>query len=224
MYIGSDDPGTHPLIRAGLAHAQFESIHPFEDGNGRIGRMLIVLMLIRDCLLPLPILCLSQHLKAERDSYYYLLNRTRESGDWESWLAFFLEGIVVAANDARQTAERCLAVFDEDYRRIESASRSALATRVHRFLFAPPDRFDRPNPGRNRRQFPRHRQRPRDIARTGDSQRIQRQKTEPLLRLRKVPGDHQPEHLILRGAQPSDRASQAAHPSSRAHSARSRGK
>lgn len=137
-FIGSDDPGMHPLIRAGLAHAQFESIHPFEDGNGRIGRLLMVLMLIRDGLLALPILYLSQHLKAERESYYYLLNRTRESGDWESWLAFFLEGIVVAANDARHTAERCLAVFEEDFKRIESESRSALAARVHRYLFARP--------------------------------------------------------------------------------------
>ena len=137
-FIGSDDPGTHPLIRAGLAHAQFESIHPFEDGNGRIGRLLMVLMLIRDGLLGQPVLYLSQHLKAERQSYYYLLNRTRESGDWESWLGFFLEGVVVAANDARQTAERCLAVFEEDIGRIESASRSALAARVHRYLFGRP--------------------------------------------------------------------------------------
>ena len=137
-FIGGSDPGMHPLIRAGLAHAQFESIHPFEDGNGRIGRLLMVLMLIRDGLLAMPILYLSQHLKAERRSYYYLLNRARESGDWESWLAFFLEAIVVAANDARRTADRCLAVFEEDSERIGSASRSALATRVHRYMFARP--------------------------------------------------------------------------------------
>ena len=137
-FIGENDPGMHPLIRAGLAHAQFESIHPFEDGNGRIGRLLMVLMLIRDGLLAMPVLYLSQHLKAERQSYYYLLNRTRAPGDWESWLAFFLEGVVVAAIDARRTADRCLAMFEEDLVRIESASRSALAVRVHRYMFARP--------------------------------------------------------------------------------------
>ena len=137
-FIGSKSSDMHPLVRAGLAHAQFESIHPFEDGNGRIGRLLVVLMLIRDGLISQPILYLSQHLKAERQSYYRLLDRTREFGDWESWLGFFLEAIVVAANDARRTAQRCLVMYEDDIARIESSSRSALTARVHRFLLASP--------------------------------------------------------------------------------------
>lgn len=138
QFISSSGSDMHPLIRTGLAHAQFESIHPFEDGNGRIGRLLMLLMLIRDDLIPSPVLCLSQHFRSQRPAYYHLLNRTRLSGDWESWLGFFLEGIVVAANHARQATQRRMAVFEEDAGLLESRSRSALAARVHRFLFARP--------------------------------------------------------------------------------------
>ena len=81
------------LIRAGLAHAQFESIHPFLDGNGRVGRMLIAFILVQSGALSEPILYLSLYLKQFRSTYYELLNQLRDDGDWEAWLQFFLEGV-----------------------------------------------------------------------------------------------------------------------------------
>lgn len=102
------------LIKAGLAHVQFETIHPFLDGNGRLGRLLITLLLCHGCLLDGPILYLSLYLKQNRQTYYQLLQEVRENGVWETWLEFFLEGVTKSAKQAIQTAQDINALFEKD--------------------------------------------------------------------------------------------------------------
>ena len=112
-WIHSDDP-LPPLIKAGLAHVQFETIHPFLDGNGRIGRLLVALLMEHWKLLPLPLLYLSVPLKQHRDEYYNWLTAVRTEGDWEGWLQFFLECVSVAANDGVAGAKRIFALVGKD--------------------------------------------------------------------------------------------------------------
>ncbi|KPK43589.1 MAG: cell filamentation protein Fic [Planctomycetes bacterium SM23_25] len=131
-----DDPVRTPvLIKAGLAHAQFESIHPFLDGNGRIGRLLITILLCAEGVLREPLLYLSLYLKRHRARYYDLLQSVRESGDWEAWLRFFLTGVHETAQQAVETSRQILALFQSDRRRIDKLGRrSGSALRVHQFL------------------------------------------------------------------------------------------
>lgn len=117
------------LIRVALAHVQFETIHPFLDGNGRLGRLLIALLLHRDGLLTQPLLYMSLYLKQHRTVYYELLDGVRATGNWEAWVDFFLEGIQQTAQGAVQTAKRLVTLFDEDTRRMHATSRSAVTTR-----------------------------------------------------------------------------------------------
>ena len=105
----SDDP---PLVLAGLAHAQFETIHPFLDGNGRIGRLLITLLLVERGALARPLLYLSLFLKRNRPEYYDRLNAIRLKGDWEGWMMFFLTGVAVTARDAVRVATELSALTD----------------------------------------------------------------------------------------------------------------
>jgi Fic family protein len=131
--------GLPVLVRAGLAHVQFETIHPFLDGNGRVGRLLITFLLCHAGVLREPLLYLSLHFKQHRPTYYDLLDRVRREGDWESWLAFFLEGVRDTADGAVATARRLAAMFQEDRRQIEPAGRRAgSALRVHEALKAHP--------------------------------------------------------------------------------------
>jgi len=126
---------TPPLVRAALAHVQFETIHPFLDGNGRVGRLLITLQLMADGLLRQPLLYLSLHFKEHRPAYYELLNRVRLSGDWESWLEFFADAVVSSATLAAESARRLLELATTDAARIQGLGRatdSALA--VHQAL------------------------------------------------------------------------------------------
>lgn len=126
----NDEKTTLPhLVRVALAHVQFETIHPFLDGNGRLGRLLIALMLHRDGLLDQPLLYLSLYFKQHRRLYYELLDGVRASGNWEAWVDFFLEGVEQTAAGAVQTAKRLVALFDDDIRRIHGLSRSAITTR-----------------------------------------------------------------------------------------------
>jgi Fic family protein len=113
------------LIKAALAHVQFETIHPFLDGNGRIGRLLIALMLHHSGVLSQPLLYLSLYLKQHRDEYYRLLDQVRSDGDWETWLDFFLEGVEQTATAAVQTAQRLVGLFKEDAVRIQGLGRAA---------------------------------------------------------------------------------------------------
>ncbi len=115
------------LLIAALAHVQFETIHPFLDGNGRIGRLLIPLLLHNAGALQQPLLYLSLYFKQHRDEYYRLLDRVRTSGDWEAWLDFFLEGVATTATSAVETAQRLVALFKEDTARIQAAGRTAAA-------------------------------------------------------------------------------------------------
>ena len=108
----------HPLVRAGLLHVQFETIHPYLDGNGRLGRLLITLLLRHWGLLSRPLLYLSLFLKEHRQEYYRRLSAVREEGDWEGWLAFFLEGVAVVAEEAVSTARRLHAIVGEHRERL----------------------------------------------------------------------------------------------------------
>ncbi len=113
------------LVRAGLLHVQFESIHPFLDGNGRMGRLLITLLLCQANVLQYPILYLSLYLKQRRSRYYELLQRVRTEGIWEEWLAFFLQGIQETAEQAVSSARRILALFDQDRAKILALGQGA---------------------------------------------------------------------------------------------------
>ncbi|MBN1461042.1 MAG: Fic family protein [Armatimonadetes bacterium] len=113
------------LVKAALAHVQFETIHPFLDGNGRVGRLLIALLMHHDGVLRQPLLYLSLYFKQNRSEYYRLLDSARTTGDWESWLDFFLEGVAQTATGAVDTAQRLLAMFEEDAVRIQGLGRAA---------------------------------------------------------------------------------------------------
>ncbi len=120
------------LIKAGLLHVQFETIHPFLDGNGRIGRLLVTLYLCVNGALRKPLLYLSLYLKAHRADYYRLLQEVRERGAWEAWLEFFLTGIADTANQAFDAATRIIDLFKKDRERITAESdRAGSALRVH---------------------------------------------------------------------------------------------
>lgn len=134
-FIHADTPEIPALIKAGLVHVQFETIHPFLDGNGRLGRLLITFLLCAQGILKEPILYLSLYFKTHRRHYYDLLQQVRERGDWEAWLAFFMEGIAETSVQAADAAREILNLFDADRDRIEGLGRSAAsALRVHQLL------------------------------------------------------------------------------------------
>lgn len=116
-YIHTEDE-LPPLVRAGLIHVQFETLHPYLDGNGRIGRLLVTLLLHHWGLLSQPLLYLSLFLKRHREEYYRRLDAVRASGDWEGWIAFFLEGVDVIASEATETARRLFALVNADRERL----------------------------------------------------------------------------------------------------------
>ena len=123
------------LLRAALSHVQFETIHPFLDGNGRIGRILILLILIEAGNIDQPILYLSLWFKKHRDDYYNLLTHVRETGRWEAWIEFFLDGVIHTASEARDTAKKILKLFADDKKRIESESiNSATLLSIYEYI------------------------------------------------------------------------------------------
>jgi Fic family protein len=115
-----------PLVRAGLVHVQFESIHPYLDGNGRVGRLLIALLLEHWALLHAPLLYLSLHFKRRRPDYYRLLNEVRRTGDWEGWTHFFLEGVAEIAEESATTARDLYRLVTRDRDRVLTAKGSSL--------------------------------------------------------------------------------------------------
>jgi len=120
------------LIKAGLLHVQFETMHPFLDGNGRIRRLLVTLYLCVHGVLRKPLLYLSLYLKAHRADYYRLLQEVREHGAWEAWLDFFLTGVADTANQAFDAVTRIVDLFKQDRERITSESeRAGSALRIH---------------------------------------------------------------------------------------------
>lgn len=134
-FLNDEPEPTPPLIKAALAHVQFETIHPFLDGNGRIGRLLIVLQLVADGVLREPMLYPSLYFKTHRARYYELLDGVRTRGDWESWLDFFAEGVEASATQAVTTANTLLALVNTDRDRIAGLGRAAgSALAVHQAL------------------------------------------------------------------------------------------
>lgn len=111
------------LVKAALAHVQFETIHPFLDGNGRIGRLLIAILLHHSGVLSQPLLYLSLYFKQNRADYYLLIDHVRSDGDWEAWIDFFLEGVEHTAAGAVQTAQRLVQLFEADTMRIQELGR-----------------------------------------------------------------------------------------------------
>jgi Fic family protein len=128
------------LIRVGLAHAQFETIHPFLDGNGRIGRLLITFFLVHERILRDPILYLSIFFKRHRQDYYDRLQAIRDKGDWEGWLAFFLEGVAEVSAEATRTARQIVQLREEERKRIgqELGRRAGSSLQLLEHLFRNP--------------------------------------------------------------------------------------
>jgi Fic family protein len=130
-FLHGDPVATPILIRAALAHAQFETIHPFLDGNGRLGRLLVTLLLCSETgdggerVLSRPLLYLSLHLKTHREVYYERLQAVRTEGDWEGWLRFFLEGVISVATLATETTKRIVELIERDRQRIHGLGRAA---------------------------------------------------------------------------------------------------
>ena len=135
-----DQPEATPvLLKAALAHVQFETIHPFLDGNGRLGRLLITLLLCEQKVLREPMLYLSLYFKTHRQYYYELLNRVRLTGDWESWLDFFAEAVIVTATQAVETAQQLLQLSKQDQDKIRGLGRAeASALRVQQAMMEHP--------------------------------------------------------------------------------------
>jgi Fic family protein len=134
-----EDRSMGPLLRAAVAHVQFETIHPFLDGNGRLGRLLIALLLHHEGVLRQPLLYLSLYLKEHRARYYQLLDEVRRDGNWEAWVDFFLEGVEQTAAGAVTTAERLRILAHRDKDRLAGAGRGAtMALRVHEQLLKRP--------------------------------------------------------------------------------------
>lgn len=122
-YLHDQPQRTPALVKAALAHVQFETIHPFLDGNGRLGRLLITLILCAEDALAQPLLYLSLFFKQHRQEYYDRLDAVRLKGDWLAWLRFFLEGVQQTAQQAADTAGQILKLFDEDRRKVEDLGR-----------------------------------------------------------------------------------------------------
>jgi Fic family protein len=134
-FLHDDKHGLPLLVEAGLVHVQFESIHPFLDGNGRLGRLLITLLLCAKGALKEPLLYLSVYFKKHRNQYYEHLQRIRTEGAWEKWLEFFLEGTAVTAQEAAETATKILDLFSKDREKIHKLGRpAASALRVHEYM------------------------------------------------------------------------------------------
>lgn len=130
-FIHERTPDLPPLVKAGLIHVQFESIHPFLDGNGRLGRLLVTLFLCTEGVLGQPLLYLSLHLRRNRETYYRLLQEVREHGTWEVWLEFFLDGVAATARQAFTTAKQITDLFSEDRKKISGGGRAGSALRIH---------------------------------------------------------------------------------------------
>ena len=134
-YLHDMPVATPVLIKAACAHVQFETIHPFLDGNGRVGRLLITFLLCAEGILAEPMLYLSLYLKRNRDEYYSLLQRVRTEGAWEEWVAFFLEGVVETASQAVAAARATRDLFERDRAAIGGLGRAAgTAGRLHHLL------------------------------------------------------------------------------------------
>ena len=123
-FLNDDKVGIPVLIKAGLAHAHFETIHPFLDGNGRLGRLLITFILCVEGVLKEPLLYLSLYLRNYREAYYAHLDAVRRDGDWEGWMKFYLRGVWEVSDQATETAKRIVALRNKDQARVREAGKS----------------------------------------------------------------------------------------------------
>lgn len=138
-FLHNEPVKTSLLVKAALAHVQFETIHPFLDGNGRLGRLLITFLFCADGILQEPLLYLSLYFKQHRQQYYDLLQAVRLNGNWETWLKFFLNGVEETANQAAKTARTLMELAASDEKQIQEIGKSSgSALRVHRLLQAQP--------------------------------------------------------------------------------------
>ncbi len=139
LFLHDQPEPTPVLLKAALAHVQFETIHPFLDGNGRLGRLLITLLLCSRSVLRKPMLYLSLYFKTHRQYYYELLNNVRLTGDWEAWLDFFAEAVITTATQAVEAAQQLLELSNRDRDQISGLGRAAASTlKVHRALMEHP--------------------------------------------------------------------------------------
>ncbi|BCO07649.1 hypothetical protein GF1_00250 [Desulfolithobacter dissulfuricans] len=139
LFLHDQPEPTPALLKAALTHVQFETIHPFLDGNGRLGRLLITLLLCERSVLREPMLYLSLYFKTHRRYYYELLNNVRLIGDWEAWLDFFAEAVIVTATQAVETARQLVDLANKDRDKISSLGRAApSALRIHRAMMERP--------------------------------------------------------------------------------------
>ena len=139
LFLHGQPVQTPVLLKAALAHAQFESIHPFLDGNGRLGRLLIALILCEQKVLREPMLYLSLYLKTHRRRYYELLNTTRFTGDWEAWLEFFADAVIATASQAVTSAQQIISLSNQNLAKINSLGRGAAsALLIHQALMEHP--------------------------------------------------------------------------------------
>ncbi|MDH4224612.1 MAG: Fic family protein [Deltaproteobacteria bacterium] len=139
LFLHDQPTRTPALLKAALAHVQFETIHPFLDGNGRLGRLLVTMLLCSQNILREPMLYLSLYFKTHRQTYYELLNHVRLTGDWEAWLDFFAEAVIVTATQVVDTVKQLLTLSDSDREKIKGLGRSAgSALRIQRLLMEHP--------------------------------------------------------------------------------------
>ena len=138
LFLHNQPEPTPALMKAALAHVQFETIHPFLDGNGRLGRLLITLILCEQKVLRAPMLYLSLYFKTHRQFYYELLNNVRLTGDWEAWIDFFADAVIVTAGQAVETAQQLHALAKEDREKIGRLGRAASTLQVHQALLEQP--------------------------------------------------------------------------------------
>jgi len=139
LFLHDQPEPTPALLKAALAHVQFETIHPFLDGNGRLGRLLITLLLCEQKVLREPLLYLSLYFKTRRRHYYELLGNVRLTGDWEAWLGFFAEAVIVTAGQAVETAQQLVDLANKDRDEISGLGRAApSALQIHRALMERP--------------------------------------------------------------------------------------
>jgi Fic family protein len=135
LYLHDYFGKTPAIIKAAISHVQFETIHPFLDGNGRLGRLLITLLLCADGVLSVPILYLSLYFKQHRELYYELLGRIRHDGAWEVWLEFFLDAVIETSKEAVASTEKIIKLFEADKAKIETLGRPRIsALKVYEYL------------------------------------------------------------------------------------------
>jgi len=139
LFLHNQPEKTSVLVKAALAHVQFETIHPFLDGNGRLGRLIITLLLCSEKVLKEPMLYLSLYFKSHRQRYYELLNEVRLTGDWEAWLHFFADAVIHTATQAVDTAQQLMKLAAEDGQRINGLKRiSGSAHLIHKSMLERP--------------------------------------------------------------------------------------